>query len=91
MASLGTGKYVVNVVHDGGSKASGIKLVLQREPRTDKTWFHVGSILPNEAPVDDDVRELFEETGLTLAVDDLTVLSGNHVRVVPLPTSTSQH
>jgi 8-oxo-dGTP pyrophosphatase MutT (NUDIX family) len=61
MASLGHGNYFVVVLLVGGSKASGIKLVLQREPRTGKTWFPAGSILPNEAPVDAAVRELFEE------------------------------
>jgi hypothetical protein len=45
----------------GGSKASEIKLVLQREPRMGKTWFPACSILPNEAPVDVAVRELFEK------------------------------
>jgi 8-oxo-dGTP pyrophosphatase MutT (NUDIX family) len=56
--------------------------MLQREPRTCKTWFLAGSILPNEAHVDDAVRELLEETGLTLFVDDLKLLSsGNHVRI----------
>jgi hypothetical protein len=49
-----------------------------------QTWFPAGSILPNEALFDAAVRELFENTGLTLTVDDLTLLSGNHVRV-PLP------
>jgi hypothetical protein len=52
MASLGPGNYVVVVLHVGGSKASDIKLVLQREPRIGKTLFIVGSILPNEEFVD---------------------------------------
>jgi hypothetical protein len=60
--------------------------VLQREHRSGKTWLFAGSILPNEVNIDADVRDLFEETGLTLTVDDFTMLSGNHVRV-PLPTS----
>jgi hypothetical protein len=68
--------------HVGGSKASDIKLVLQREPRTGKPYFLVGSILLDEAPVDNAVVcELFEETGLTMTVDDLTLLSGKHFRV----------
>jgi 8-oxo-dGTP pyrophosphatase MutT (NUDIX family) len=46
--------------------------------------FLAGSILPNEVPIDAAVLESFEETGLTMTVDDLTLLSGNHVRV-PLP------
>jgi hypothetical protein len=37
MASIGPRNYVVVVLHVGGSKAHGIKLVLQREPRTRKT------------------------------------------------------
>jgi ADP-ribose pyrophosphatase YjhB (NUDIX family) len=62
--------------------------VLQCGPRTGKTWFHVGLILPNESPVDGDVRELSKEIGLTLIVDDLTLLSGNNVRV---PSPDGQH
>jgi ADP-ribose pyrophosphatase YjhB (NUDIX family) len=58
-----------------------VKLVLQREPRTGKTWFPVGSVTDNEALVDVAVRELHEETGLTLTPDDLTLLSDAHVRV----------
>jgi 8-oxo-dGTP pyrophosphatase MutT (NUDIX family) len=40
-----------------------------------------GSILPNEESVDADVRKLLEETGLTLTLDDLTLLSDAPVRV----------
>jgi hypothetical protein len=61
MASVGLGHYVVAVLHVGGSKASDIKLVLQREPRTVNIWFHASSILPNEEHVVDVVRELLEE------------------------------
>jgi 8-oxo-dGTP pyrophosphatase MutT (NUDIX family) len=64
-----------------GSKASDIKLVLQREPRTRKTWFLVASILHDEELVDTAVRELLKEIGLTLTHDDLTMLSNNPVRV----------
>jgi ADP-ribose pyrophosphatase YjhB (NUDIX family) len=39
------------------------------------------SILPNEEPVDDVVRELLEEDGLTLSLDDLTLLSDAPVHV----------
>jgi hypothetical protein len=39
MAFVGHGDYLVAVLHVGGSKASHIKLVLQREPRSGKTWF----------------------------------------------------
>jgi ADP-ribose pyrophosphatase YjhB (NUDIX family) len=53
-----------------------VKLVLQREPRTCKTWFPVGPVAANEEFVDAAVRELHEETGLTL-----TLLSDAHVRV----------
>jgi hypothetical protein len=42
MAFLGLGKEVVVVLTFGGSKASSIKLVLQRAPRTCKTWFPAG-------------------------------------------------
>jgi 8-oxo-dGTP pyrophosphatase MutT (NUDIX family) len=66
---------VVVVIHVGGTKLSNVKLVLQREPRTGKTWFPVGSVAANEEPVGDVVRELHEETGLTLTPDDLTLLS----------------
>jgi 8-oxo-dGTP pyrophosphatase MutT (NUDIX family) len=81
MASLGPGHYVVVVIHVGGTKLKDVKLALQREPRTGKTWFPAGSILPNEEPADAAVRELHEETGLTLTPDDLTLLSDAHVRV----------
>jgi 8-oxo-dGTP pyrophosphatase MutT (NUDIX family) len=37
--------------------------------------------LPNEEGVDVVVRELFEEIGLTLSLDDLTLLSDAPVRV----------
>jgi 8-oxo-dGTP pyrophosphatase MutT (NUDIX family) len=81
MAIVGHGHYVVVVLHVGGSKAADIKLVLQREPRNGETWFHVGSILPNEEHVDVAVRKLREETGLILTRDDLTMLSDAPVRV----------
>jgi 8-oxo-dGTP pyrophosphatase MutT (NUDIX family) len=83
MASLGLGNYVVVIPHVGGSKSSDVKLVLQRELRTENILFLAGSILPNEAPVDAAVRELFEESGLIMTVD-LTMIGGNLVRV-PLP------
>jgi 8-oxo-dGTP pyrophosphatase MutT (NUDIX family) len=72
---------VVVVLHVGGTKLSNVKLVLQREPRTGKTWFPVGSVAANDEPVDAAVRELREETGLTLTPDDLTLLSDASVRV----------
>jgi 8-oxo-dGTP pyrophosphatase MutT (NUDIX family) len=81
MASVGPGRFVVVVIHVGGTKLSDIKIVLQREPRTGKTWFPPGSVAANEEPVDVAVRELHEETGLTLTPDDLTLLSDAHVRV----------
>jgi 8-oxo-dGTP pyrophosphatase MutT (NUDIX family) len=58
-----------------------VKLVLQREPRTGKTWFPAGSVLPNEEPADSVVRELHEEIGRTLTPEDLTLLSDAHVRI----------
>jgi 8-oxo-dGTP pyrophosphatase MutT (NUDIX family) len=81
MTSIGPGRYVVVVLHVGGTKLSHVKLVLQREPRTGKTWFLVGSFTSNEEHVDAAVRELHEETGLILTPDDLTLLSDAHVRV----------
>jgi hypothetical protein len=36
MASVGPGRYVVVVLHVGGTKLSDVKLVLQREHRTGK-------------------------------------------------------
>jgi 8-oxo-dGTP pyrophosphatase MutT (NUDIX family) len=81
MASVGPGRYVVVVIHVGGTKLSNVKLVLQREPRTGKTGFPAGSVATNEEPVDAAVRELHEETGLTLTPDDLTLLSDAPVRV----------
>jgi 8-oxo-dGTP pyrophosphatase MutT (NUDIX family) len=75
MAYVGLGRYVVVVIHVGGTKLSNVKLVLQREPRTGKTWFPVGSIKANEELVDAAVRELHEETSLTVTPDDLKLLS----------------
>jgi 8-oxo-dGTP pyrophosphatase MutT (NUDIX family) len=81
MAVVGPSNYVVVVLTVGGSKASDIKLVLQREPRTGKTWLPAGLILPNEEHVDGAFREFLEETGLTTALGDLTLSSDNPVRV----------
>jgi ADP-ribose pyrophosphatase YjhB (NUDIX family) len=55
--------------------------VLQREPRTGKTWFPAGSVTANEEHVDAAVRELYEEADLILTPDELTMLSDAHVRV----------
>jgi 8-oxo-dGTP pyrophosphatase MutT (NUDIX family) len=81
MASLGPGRYVVVVLHVGGTKQYDIKLVLQREPRTGKTWFPAGSLTANEEHVDAAVRELREDIGLILTPDDLTLLSEAPLRV----------
>jgi ADP-ribose pyrophosphatase YjhB (NUDIX family) len=81
MPSVGLGRYVVVVLHVGGTKLSYVKLVLQREPRTGKTWFPACLVTTNEEHVDATVRELHEETGLILTPDDLTLLSDAHVRV----------
>jgi hypothetical protein len=84
MASLGPGNYIVFVQPVGGSKDSAIKLVLQIDLTPYKTWFLAGSILPYrsrtyncayEAPIGVAVHELFEETCLTITVDDLSLLS----------------
>jgi 8-oxo-dGTP pyrophosphatase MutT (NUDIX family) len=72
---------VVVVLHVGGSKASDIELVLQREPRLGKTWFPTSSVVPNGEHVDVGVRELHEETGLILPPNDLTMLSNAPVPV----------
>jgi 8-oxo-dGTP pyrophosphatase MutT (NUDIX family) len=81
MAFVGPGNYVVVVLYVGGSRAFYIKLILQCEPRTDKTWFPAGSSLPNEEHVDAAVRELLYETGLTLTPGNFTMLSDNPARV----------
>jgi 8-oxo-dGTP pyrophosphatase MutT (NUDIX family) len=81
MASVGPGRYVVVVLHVARTNLSDVKLVLQREPRTGITWFPAGSVTANKEPVDDDVRELYEETGLILTPDDLTRLSDAPVHV----------
>jgi hypothetical protein len=60
MASVGFGRYVVVVLHVGGTKMADFKLVLQREPRSSKTWFLVGAVTANEEPVDAAVCELDE-------------------------------
>jgi 8-oxo-dGTP pyrophosphatase MutT (NUDIX family) len=81
MASVGPSRYVVVVLRVDGSKLADIKLVLQREPRSGKTWFPAGSISSNEEHVDAAVRELHEETGLVLTPNDLTLLRNAPVRV----------
>jgi ADP-ribose pyrophosphatase YjhB (NUDIX family) len=81
MASVGPGRYVVVELHVGGTKLSNVKFVLQREPRTGKTWFPAGSVAANEEPVDAAVRELREETSRALTPYDLTLLSDAPVRV----------
>jgi ADP-ribose pyrophosphatase YjhB (NUDIX family) len=55
--------------------------VLQREPRSGKTWFPAGSVTANEEPLDVAICELHEETGLILTPNDLTMLSDAPVRV----------
>jgi 8-oxo-dGTP pyrophosphatase MutT (NUDIX family) len=65
MPSIEHGRYVVVVLHVRGTKLSDIKLVLQREPRSGKTWFPAGSVAANREHVDIVVRELHEETGLS--------------------------
>jgi 8-oxo-dGTP pyrophosphatase MutT (NUDIX family) len=81
MASFGPERYLVVVLHVGGTKLSDVKLVLQREPRYGKTCFPAGSFTANEEHVDVAVRELHEETGLILTPDDLTLLRDALVRV----------
>jgi hypothetical protein len=49
--------------------------VLEREPRSRKTWFLAGSPLHNEEPVVATVREVFEDSGFTVTVDNLTNLT----------------
>jgi 8-oxo-dGTP pyrophosphatase MutT (NUDIX family) len=58
--------------------------VLWGEPRTCEPWFLASIVLPNKKRVDAAVRELIEETGFILTVDNLTLLSGKLVRM-PLP------
>jgi ADP-ribose pyrophosphatase YjhB (NUDIX family) len=58
--------------------------VLQREPRSRKTWLPAGSVTTNEELVDVAVCELHWETGLILTPDGLTLLSDAHVRVALL-------
>jgi ADP-ribose pyrophosphatase YjhB (NUDIX family) len=81
MASVGPGRYVVVVLHVGGTKLSDIKLVLQRELRSRKTWFPSCSVSKNEEYVDAAARESHEETCLILTPDDLTLLSDAPVRI----------
>jgi 8-oxo-dGTP pyrophosphatase MutT (NUDIX family) len=82
MASLGHGDYVVILLNVEGSKASHVKLVLQREPCPGKTWFLARSILPDEEHVDVVVRELHEEIGRILTPNDLNLLSNNRFECV---------
>jgi 8-oxo-dGTP pyrophosphatase MutT (NUDIX family) len=69
MAFVGLDNYVIIAMTVGGSKASDIKLVLlQPQPRTCIISFLAGSILRDEEPIDDAVRELHEETCLVLTM-----------------------
>jgi hypothetical protein len=63
--------------------------IYDSEPRTGKTWFLAGSLLPNEGHVHVDVHELLEETSLTLTPDALTMLSDAPVHVA-LPEGQRQ-
>jgi hypothetical protein len=57
MSIVGHCRYVVVVLHVGGSKLAYNKLVLQREPRSGQTWLRAGSISSKEESVDAFVRE----------------------------------
>jgi hypothetical protein len=35
--------------------------------------FHAGALLPNEEHVDATIHDFFEETGMTITVDDITM------------------
>jgi hypothetical protein len=65
MASVGLGRYVVVVLHVGGTTLSDIKLVFQREPCSGKTWFPTCSISANEELVDAAVREYMRKLALS--------------------------
>jgi hypothetical protein len=84
MTYVGHGRYVVVVLHVGGTKLSDIKLVLQRGPCSSKTLFLVGSVSANEDLVDVAVPELHEQNGFVLTPNDLTLLSDAPVRVALL-------
>jgi ADP-ribose pyrophosphatase YjhB (NUDIX family) len=81
MAYVGHGRYVVVILHVGGSKLADIKHVLKRELRYGKTWFPACSVSANEEHVDAAVRELHEETGLISTPNDLTLLIDAPARV----------
>jgi hypothetical protein len=81
MALVGHGRFVVVLSHVGGSKLSDIKLVLQREPSSRKTWCLAGSTSSNAERVDAFVRDLHEDTGIILTLDVLNLLSDAPVRV----------
>jgi 8-oxo-dGTP pyrophosphatase MutT (NUDIX family) len=51
------------------------------EPRNKNAWFHAETVIPNERHVDAFVREMFEETGVSSTVGDLTLSSGSGVHV----------
>jgi 8-oxo-dGTP pyrophosphatase MutT (NUDIX family) len=57
-------------------------MLQEREPRSGKLLLLAGIILPNEKLADAAVSELFEEAGLPMTVDDLTLFNGGaHVRL----------
>jgi ADP-ribose pyrophosphatase YjhB (NUDIX family) len=90
MAFVGPYNYALVVLRVGSPNASDMKIVLQREPKSDKAWFLVGTVLPDEEHVDAAVYKFFEETGMIMTDGDLTLMSGKVVRV-PLPESKTQH
>jgi ADP-ribose pyrophosphatase YjhB (NUDIX family) len=55
--------------------------LLQREPRSGKTWFPAGSVSANEEHVDVAYLEFHKKVGLILTPDYLTLLSDAPVRV----------
>jgi hypothetical protein len=90
MASNGHASYVVVVLLTRSPNTTDIQLVLQREHRTGEARYLDGNVLLNDELADVAARELFEETGMTLTVDGLTLLHGEEIHV-PLPDSKAQH
>jgi hypothetical protein len=53
----------------GRQSGKEVKLVMQREPSTGTIWFSSGTLRPNDALIDADIRGLAEQMSITVHSD----------------------